>query len=646
MKRISLLILLAAPAMLCGIYRPPTPVASPAGEIEPPGHIGGLANAVAAQGDHLYAGLGSEMAVLDISEPTSPERVGYVLLGGIVEDVFTIEQYAYVFVTSPDPSNSSVTWGLRVVDVSNPTTPAVVQEIPMPGYVVAIVGHYVYAANWNDLKVVDISDPAAPTEMDVFSAPAPIVGMAVADGRAHVVWSICHRAACTNGVSVLDLSDPAAPRMVESLEAPVYLSEPIAIVEDHVYVGYNGGLYVMDASIPDEWGSVKELSIASAKPTSIAVVGDWAFVACASGVLAVLDVSDPGSPILVSTHRILEDRTTDMVVVASDPPGHIYAYVAGGDAGSLQVIDISNPATPFETGRYGAPGRATTMDVTADNAYIVGTRRQFWIVDVSNPSKFTQAGFHAGRIEEYSYFSGDVTVTANYAYVVTRMGLEIIDISNPSAPVSVGSYTLFSDTSALALQDDHAYVVTVEDWTHDTLRVVDVSNPAAPFEIGRVDLIAAEVWTTDIFIAGEYAYVASKEGLWIVDVSDPTRPAQVGFHETPGAAQSVMVRGNYAYVADGFSGLRIFDVTDPAAPVDAGHVGIVGWTADVAVGDGFVHALNEQEGLWVFDISNPTAPTNPRNFFIPGRPVQVAVDGDLVYVLDAVGGLYVLRVKE
>ncbi len=72
-------------------------------------------------------------------------------------------------------------------------------------------------------------------------------------------------------------------------------------------------------------------------------------------------------------------------------------------------------------------------------------------------------------------------------------------------------------------------------------------------------------------VAGNYAYVVdATAGLYIIDVSLPSAPAEVGFCILPDDAFDVAVAGNYAYVADGNRGLRIIDVSLPSAPIEVG----------------------------------------------------------------------------
>jgi hypothetical protein len=62
----------------------------------------------------------------------------------------------------------------------------------------------------------------------------------------------------------------------------------------------------------------------------------------------------------------------------------------------------------------------------------------------------------------------------------------------------------------------------------------------------------------DVAPAGNSAHVAAAgRGLRIIDVSDPSAPAVVGFYDTAGYARGVALGGDYAYVADSGGGLFI-----------------------------------------------------------------------------------------
>ena len=67
------------------------------------------------------------------------------------------------------------------------------------------------------------------------------------------------------------------------------------------------------------------------------------------------------------------------------------AYVADGPSG-LRVIDVSNPAAPFEIGAFDTLGRAMDVEVVDGIAY-VANYHDLLVIDVSDPAAPFKIGF-------------------------------------------------------------------------------------------------------------------------------------------------------------------------------------------------------------------------------------------------------------
>jgi hypothetical protein len=65
----------------------------------------------------------------------------------------------------------------------------------------------------------------------------------------------------------------------------------------------------------------------------------------------------------------------------------------------------------------------------------------------------------------------------------------------------------------------------------------------------------------NVFVSGSLAYVADRDSLQIIDVSNPDAPVRRGSYDTPGRAVDVFVSGSLAYVGDGEGGLLILRYT-------------------------------------------------------------------------------------
>jgi hypothetical protein len=82
------------------------------------------------------------------------------------------------------------------------------------------------------------------------------------------------------------------------------------------------------------------------------------------------------------------------------------------------------------------------------------------------------------------------------------------------------------------------------------------------------------------------------------NVSNPTNPIEIGFYDTPGNAQSLVLSGNYAYVGDGSSGLLlIINITDPGNPKLAGEYDTPGFVWGIYIFNSHAYVANGPHGL-------------------------------------------------
>lgn len=325
----------------------------------------------------------------------------------------------------------------------------------------------------------------------------------------------------------------------------------------------------------------------------MAIVGSCAYVAAGSAVLRVVDVSNPASPVEVSIYdKPGYTQHTQAIVVADG-----YAYIAKGDDGLL-IMDISNPASPVEVGSYDAP----------------------------------------------NYYVRDVMLVGDYVHFATSRGLHILDISDPTAPVEVGTYDVPSYVEGVRLAGDYAYIIT----DSADLRIVDVSDPTTPTEVGTY---GTPVSAQGIAVVGHYTYVADEyNGLRVVDASNPARPVEVGFYDERGGAWDAVVVDNYAYAIFGScdwvpyvgcdKDLYMMDVSNPAAPVEVGFYDLPegdGRWGQLEISGDYAYILN-RGNLHVLDISDLSAPARVK---FPYKHVEdIALANGYLYILPPNGFAY------
>jgi len=162
-----------------------------------------------------------------------------------------------------------------------------------------------------------------------------------------------------------------------------------------------------------------------------------------------------------------------------------------------------------------------------------------------------------------------VFVQGSYAYVTDGVGgMHIVDVSDPTNPTLAATYSDVVSSNVI-VAGNYAYV---EDW--DDLEIVDVSNPRNPTFVGRYSTTTEII--EDIFVSGNYAYLAKGDsGLKVIDISNKASPSMIGEYlyteiwnndTLIRPAQSVVVSGNYAYVGVPVAGLLSINVSNPANP--------------------------------------------------------------------------------
>ena len=143
-----------------------------------------------------------------------------------------------------------------------------------------------------------------------------------------------------------------------------------------------------------------------------------------------------------------------------------------------------------------------------------------------------------------------------------------------------------------------------------------------------------------------YLYAVSNWGLEIFSLAEPTKPVRIGEIATLGQAQSVVVDGDTAYVADGAAGVHVIDVAVPTAPKVLKTLGGFTDARKVQIANGNLYVLGRERGMLVYnqnDVRNAQTP-RPRRFFrTGGTPINVVIHNDTVYLSDDRHGVYILE---
>lgn len=247
---------------------------------------------------------------------------------------------------------------------------------------------------------------------------------------------------------------------------------------------------------------------------------------------------------------------------------------------SLHIIDTSDPTRPVEVGRYQRFGKSFANDVKLVEA---GARRFALIadspVDVVEVTDPAAPRLVAQIPEESHTLFTEERDGATLAYFGNYNGeCPVYDVTDPAAPRKLGSYDAeASVVHDLSVEEGIAYLNA---WEKGFL-VVDFTAPATPRLLGSWSLTPTRTshsnWTTTaggrrIALHGEESYNAQ---LHVVDVdpASPTFMMPIGTYQTRPwiSIHNIMAFGTRAYMTYYQDGVRVLDVSDPTRPRQIGY---------------------------------------------------------------------------
>jgi hypothetical protein len=619
-RLVILILLIGAPINL----RAQTATTAPASlsPIHLVGQLGGMSRAVAVQGNFVYVGVGPRLAILKLDTlagPGHPLFVGQTaVLPGIVESVAVQGDYAYVAIKE----------GLHIIDVRDPTQPAVIGEWqpPEPPEIgvtrwvnaVAVSGAYAYlAASSSGLRILDISNPNAPAAAAVYDTQHAN-GIALANNYAYVADS--------GGLYIINVNLPSSPQLAAVFDSQVF--DDVAVVGNYACVAAGrSGLRIVDVSISTAPVAAGVAWTAQGAAQRVAIAGTRAYVAVAAwgnepGGLSVIDIATPSTPQETSFSTLPWPASALGVAVAGN-----YAYLAAENLG-LRTFDVSAPVSPVESDVYQTLGTVVGVADAGDHVYVADLQGGLRSVDVRDPARPAVRGAY----DTPNPWPRGVAVAGTHAYLVDGESLRIVDRSSPDNLIETSVYTTPGTATAVAVALNHAYVAD----TNAGLLILDVANPSNPSKVA--DFPTAGGAADGLAVANNNVYVADRwVGLRIINVANPIDPTQIGVVQPARAATRVALTEAYAYVAG--EGFGVIDVSNPVAPFEVySTLGAIG----VAARGPYAYVVNDA-ALRILDMTVPAMPVEVAEIVTPGYAGEVTVDGKYIYVADGEGGLAIYQ---
>jgi hypothetical protein len=238
-----------------------------------------------------------------------------------------------------------------------------------------------------------------------------------------------------------------------------------------------------------------------------------------------------------------------------------------------------------------------------------------------------------------------VDVQDTHAFLGVGPRVYVLDVSDSAAPKFLGQSPVMPGVvQSVLASGDYVYVADGDGY----LRVLDVSDPTQPAEVASLREYS---YAQGLALDGTTLYVADNAfGLRVVDMSDPRHPKKIGEAKIPGAASSIAIDGSRAFLAGSTAehGLVAIDISNPAQPVQTAAIAIPDAEGSVVyavqVRDNYAYVAAGSPGLVVVDISDPAQPVKVGQFQAAWADGLV-IDGDTLYLADQIDGLYVLDIS-
>lgn len=290
-------------------------------------------------------------------------------------------------------------------------------------------------------------------------------------------------------LQIVDITDSSNPVIKGTYIGTVNY---VTVVGSFAYVcGDASGLKVLDISNPAQ--PVEKGGFVTGAVESITVAGNYAYVPDPVNGLQIIDITNPAQPTLKGTYKP-SGAISDLTVVGN------YAYLVNAEMG-LTILDITDPANPVVKGNFDTPGVATDVTVVGNYAYISDTT-SLQVIDITNPASPTFTSSYQIAASQA------ITVIGNLAYVTDSDGddddddddndsdggsnVKVLDISNPTKLIFKGVYGLTETSGSIATSGEQLYVFNVSGSSSQAtynLQVIDsrVAIPLLPVKFGKIE---------------------------------------------------------------------------------------------------------------------------------------------------------------
>lgn len=601
-------------------------------QLEMVGQFGGECQALAVDKNYVFAGTGSKMNVLKISDKGTLEYIGSSKpLPSMVRDIaiqgntafLACGDYGISIMDLTDMSSPRETahvdtsgfsealvvmgstlyladgpCGLAAFDIRKSDKPVKIGQAYKEKYLfdVAISGNYAYlAAGGAGLLSANVENPQSIVESGSYDTPGNAFGVDVVNGKAYVAdgWG---------GIQVVDVSAAGKMTLLAAIKTQGWVYGTAVSKDTVLAADAFMGLRAFNAKNVKSVVEAGSYDLYSNHCVKVIVTGSRAVVADKNHGILLLDISNPKNINLLSSFGSM-NFSMDVCVSGN------YAYIAADQAG-LKIVDISIPEDPVLAGEYFAYGNVQRVVVEGKYAYIIAgfgaEGHGLHIVDISNPAKPLKTGYLSNGMDMETSGRGvyrDLVLKDGVAYIANEIGLLSVDVRNPRNPVVLDSYKL---------QESY------------------------------------EGCTLKISASGNRVYLVNEgHGISVFDISNPKKPVLVSAPKMSRSYGVASLGSNLLMDYQTVDGtLSTFDATNEKELKLKKSFDLGGTINVPTINGNLASVACTEDGVALLDLSNPDDVKLAAAGDTPGLAYRTWIKGDYLFVADGGAGLTILSIKK
>src|SRR3990167_10033212 len=597
----------------------------------------------------------------------------------------------FTSLTSTDLTNTTADWNTRHGEITLPKSfqPSLLSQTTVADSAndILIEGTYAYVADGSSgLKIYDITDPENLSLIGSYDTANNSYLALTKTGNSIIIADSSTSDAID--MVIVNVLDPANPSLTKTMTDDDALGTPIdvgvsgttlfALLEIHPSSAAVERIHsydISDINNPAALGDV-EVSQSGNLPTrGLQIVGDRLYAGIYTEGVAIIDISIPATPSLVSEYDPTNNGVQDLLISGS----YMYLALRGTETNKFEIVDITDENNPTRVGSLNVEGGNLTSLSLDGTTMHVGTMTAGTVnINVSDPTnpeimanqyqqpdmqqinslwKDDNTLFAAGGtdgilaldytaplspVQDWSIAPGATTVAfqmkavSNKLYVANK-GIFIYNITNAASPSLLGSNTTgCTEARSIEVSGNYAYVGC----EGTGVRIYDISNPASPTSVATIATTGLKARGLKIVETTLYVATAGS-GFRSYNISDPLNPSQIGSVSTPGGCYKIDVQGTTAFCGDNNSGVTAINISTPGSPSVISTYQPGGGTELNVQAEGnalFVSSLSE---FFIIDISD-TSSMSTLGSITPRDDVRgFGLSGNTLYISDSLRGMSV-----